>query len=124
MFVLIPTPKTCPLCLALATAVVRVPLLAPEALADTVGIVNVSWFLSRRLTPVVFIPKEDAIPEYSFLSLLIFKSYKYPPDFGLSPSVLKPDEIGHLEIISLFNLSTENVITQVRIYSCDASLKF
>ena len=120
----LPAPETGLLCLALAAAVVRIPLLAPEALVGVVGKAAVHRFVSRRFTSVVAIAKKYAIPEDSFLSLLIFKIYQYPPDFGLRPLVQKSDEVGHLEVISLFNLSFENVIIQIRVYSCDACLKF
>ena len=110
MRVVRPTPETGTLRLALATAVIRVPFLAPKALANVAGEAPISWFVMRRLASMVREAKEDAFPEDSFLSLLIFKSYKNPPDFGLSPLVQKPNEIGHLEIISVFNLSFEIVI--------------
>ena len=70
MRVLLCTPETGLFCLAFAAAVIRVPFLAPKTLAHATGKATVSLLIMGRLTPLVLIAKEDAVPEDSLLSLL------------------------------------------------------
>ena len=119
MSVFLPTPQTGTLCLALAAAMVRVPCLTPEALADIAGKATVSWFVMRRFTPVFCKANKNTIPEDPFLSLLIFKPYHNFPDFGLCPFAQKPEKFGHFEIVSLLDLSFEFVIIRLRGYPCN-----
>ena len=98
--------------------------MAFEALAWAVFSTPMSLVFQVRNTPVDGVAKVDAIFEHPLLDLLIFKSYFHPPYFGAFPFVPKPREVGQLELISLLYLVFENVIIQIRIYSCDDSLIF
>ena len=125
--VLVGTPKAglfCACFAALAAAMVRVPFLAPEALAWAIFCAPIPRVFQVGNTPVDGIAKVNAVFEHPLLDLLIFKSYFYPPYFGAFPFVPKPREVGQLELISLLYLIFENVIIQIRVYSCDDSLIF
>ena len=124
MRVLICTPKAGALCTALAAAMVRVPFLAPEALAWAVFCAPIPWVFQVRNTSVDGKAKVNAVFEHPPLGLLIFKADYYSPYFGAIPFVPKPREVGQLEWISILYLKFENIIIQTRIYSCDDSLIF
>ena len=121
MKVVVSTPHTGPLSLALGTGVVRIPPLTSEALVDSCS--RVPWSPIEGLhTFVVLEAQEDPTANHPLLGFLIFQT-NY--DLIRLTSVLfvkKPSNVSQLEIISPLKLSFKSVIIQLRVHSCNYCL--
>ena len=115
MKVIFPAPHTCPPGFALATCVVGVPLLTFVTLVDGITSVTTTLFQGFH-TFMVLEAKENAVLQYSLLSVLTIKTYYDFESFGPIHFVQKTRNAGQLEVIPLLQLSFESAVVQLWIH--------
>ena len=123
MEVVLTAPHTVPLSLALATSVVRVPLLTFEALigARSGGALA---FVNSLNAFVMLTSKKHSATKHPLLGFLIFKTDDYFVDFGPFFLVKKSGDTFQFKVVSCLQLGSESIVIQVRIDSCDYNLIF